>query len=67
MKSQSVTTNLSQKTIQLTFKTKLMKTSDKLLLFLLFVFLVATLANNLVLKFEYEKVKISSHESAERN
>jgi hypothetical protein len=44
-----------------------MKTSDKLLLFLLFVFLVATLANNLVLKFEYEKVKISSHESAERN
>lgn len=44
-----------------------MKTSNKILLFLLFAFLVPTLGNNLVLKAEYEKVKISDHKSTKRH
>lgn len=42
-----------------------MKTSDKILISLLLAFLGATLANNLLLKVEYEKVKISKHVSGE--
>lgn len=37
-----------------------MKTSDKLLLFLIFAFLVATLGSNLILSDEYKKVKIAT-------
>lgn len=55
--------NFYPNTFQLTFKPKPMKTSDKILIFLLLAFLGATLANNFLLKVQYEKVKISEHKS----
>ena len=52
--------NLFQQIIQSTFKIKPMKTSDKLLLFLILAFLVATLGSNLILRNEYKKVETST-------
>lgn len=57
------TMNFYPRTFQLRFRPKPMKTSDKILIFLVFAFLGATLANNFLLKVQYEKVKISDHKS----
>ena len=44
-----------------------MKTSNKLLLVLLFVFLIATLGSNFILKAEYKKVKNENHKNFKRH